>query len=67
MLQHVLTPFFGMRQKGIRKEISVCEDGAGLQEEGIGHDLVPIRCLSIDGRIWIETTLVRKVVFCLLE
>ena len=63
----VLTPFFGMRQKGIRKEISVCENGAGLQEERIGHDLVPIRCLSIDGRISIETILVWKVVFCLLE
>ena len=63
----MLTPFFGMCQKGIRKYISVCEDGAGLLEKGIGHDLVPIRCLSIDGRISIETTLVRKVVFCLLE
>ena len=63
----MLIPFFSMRQKRIRKEISVCENGAGLQEEEIGHDLVPIRCLSIDGRIWIEATLVWKVVFCLLE
>jgi len=52
-----------MQQKGIRKEISVCKNGAGLQEEGIGHiDLVLIRCFSIDGRIWVETTLVWKVV-----
>ena len=58
-----MTPFFGMRKKGIRKEISVCENVAGLQEEGIGHDFVLIRCLSFDGQIWIETTLIRKVVF----
>ena len=43
----MLTPFFGMRQKGIRKEILVCENGAGLQEKEIGHGLVPIRCFSV--------------------
>ena len=62
-----MTPFFGMRKKGIRKEISVCENGAGLQEEGIGHDFVPIRCLSIDGHIWFVTASVWKGVFGLLK
>ena len=33
----------------------------------IGHDLVPIRCLGIDGQIWFETASVSKVVFYLLK
>ena len=63
----MLTLFFGMRQQGIRKEISVCENSAGLQEEEIGHGLVPIRCLSINAQIWFRTASVWKGVFGLLK
>jgi len=39
------------------------ENGDGLQEKRIGHDLVPIGCLGIDRQIWFETASVWKVVF----
>ena len=39
------------------------ENGDGVQEKRIGHDLVTIGCLGIDRQIWFETASVWKVVF----
>ena len=54
---HLLTPFFGTCQenKG-RKECQV-ENGDGARRKGIGHDLVPIRGLSIYKQVLVRDDL----------
>jgi len=59
----VLTPFFGTRQRDDEGKECQVENGDGVQRKGIGHDLIPIRRLSVYGQIWFETVWVWKVVF----
>ena len=47
----MLTPFFSMCQKNEEGKECQIEDGDGARRKGIGHGLVPIRCLSVYGQI----------------
>ena len=47
----MLTPFFGTCQKNEEGKKCQIEDGGGARRKGIGHGMVPIRCLSVYGQI----------------
>ena len=51
---HVLTPFFGTRQRNEEGRGCQVENGDGVQRKGIGHGLVPIRRLSVYGQVLIR-------------
>ena len=52
--EEVLTPFFGTRQKDDEWKECEVENGNGARRKGIGHGLVPIRCLSVYGQVLIR-------------
>ena len=51
-LVHILlTSFFGTCRKNEEEKEYQIEEGDGARRKGIGHGMVPIRCLSVYGQI----------------
>ena len=46
--------FLACIKKMMKKGNVSLRNGNGVREKKIGRDLVPIRCLGINGQIWFE-------------
>ena len=64
----LLTSFFGTYQKDDKWKECQVENGDGARRKGIGHDLVPIRRLSVYEQVLVQDGLgLEGGVFCLLK
>ena len=60
--------FFGTRQKDDEGKKYQVENGDGVRRKGIGHNLVPIRCLRVYGQVLVRDGVgLEGGVFCLLK